>query len=403
MTEEERALVALLLANDQQHLFASWEVGKDEDKKHAFFQQVCTRPCNTQVRRIMRVTKFECTGQDLGRQLSGWHHQLRGARAQAARVLGSRRQPVRRVHARGASPTWNHLCDDQPPTHSRNCLQVPTGVKLDVGTADFDAAEALGVKAVKDAAFVLVAGGLGERLGYGGIKVALPTETTTGRLYLQLYIEQILALQAESNRLSGGPASTIPLAIMTSDDTHSRTEELLRAHSNFGAAEGQVILMKQEKVAAITDNSGHFALEEGDAYTFETKPHGHGDVHSLLLLTGLARKWASEGRRHVVFFQDTNALCFTVSIAALGVSAREDYTINSIAVPRKAKDAVGAITRLVRKDGSSITVNVEYNQLEPMLKCVMMMMMMTMADDGDYAADDDSWYLTGRRDTPRAM
>lgn len=37
-------------------------------------------------------------------------------------------------------------------------------------------------------------------------------------------------------------------------------------------------------------------------------------------------------------------------------------------VPRKAKDAVGAITRLVRADGSSITVNVEYNQLEPLLK-----------------------------------
>jgi len=37
-------------------------------------------------------------------------------------------------------------------------------------------------------------------------------------------------------------------------------------------------------------------------------------------------------------------------------------------VPRKAKDAVGAITKLVRADGTSITVNVEYNKLEPLLK-----------------------------------
>ena len=71
------------------------------------------------------------------------------------------------------------------------------------------------------------------------------------------------------------------------------------------------------------------------------------------------------GRRFIVFFQDTNALCFTVSIAAIGVSEQRGYDMNSVCVPRKAKDAVGAITRLVRTDGSSLTVNVEYNQLEP--------------------------------------
>jgi hypothetical protein len=42
---------------------------------------------------------------------------------------------------------------------------------------------------VASTAFVLVAGGLGERLGYGGIKVALPSEITTGKCYLALYIE----------------------------------------------------------------------------------------------------------------------------------------------------------------------------------------------------------------------
>ena len=46
-----------------------------------------------------------------------------------------------------------------------------------------------GIRAVASTAFVLVAGGLGERLGYGGIKVALPSEITTGKCYLALYIE----------------------------------------------------------------------------------------------------------------------------------------------------------------------------------------------------------------------
>lgn len=40
--------------------------------------------------------------------------------------------------------------------------------------------------ASKEAAFVLVAGGLGERLGYSGIKVALPTELASGSCFLQV-------------------------------------------------------------------------------------------------------------------------------------------------------------------------------------------------------------------------
>ena len=41
------------------------------------------------------------------------------------------------------------------------------------------------MEAAADAAFVLVAGGLGERLGYSGIKLALPSESATGACFLQ--------------------------------------------------------------------------------------------------------------------------------------------------------------------------------------------------------------------------
>lgn len=40
--------------------------------------------------------------------------------------------------------------------------------------------------------------------------------------------------------------------------------------------------MKQEKVACLIDNDAHLALEPSDAFQIQTKPHGHGDVHSLL-------------------------------------------------------------------------------------------------------------------------
>eukprot|EP01048_Picozoa_sp_COSAG05_P016254 COSAG05_NODE_2069_length_3614_cov_13.982646_2_plen_331_part_00 len=124
---------------------------------------------------------------------------------------------------------------------------VPDGVSLDFGTEGYKAAENTGISGVKNAAFVLVAGGLGERLGYGGIKVALPTEITTGKCYLALFIEHILALQSRSRAVHEDETITLPLAIMTSDDTHGATEQLLEQHGNFGMEPGQVTLMKQNK------------------------------------------------------------------------------------------------------------------------------------------------------------
>ncbi|KAH1065208.1 hypothetical protein J1N35_030195 [Gossypium stocksii] len=246
---------------------------------------------------------------------------------------------------------------------------VPTGEVLSFGDDNFIRFEEAGIKEAQDAAFVLVAGGLGERLGYNGIKVALPAETTTGTCFLQLYIESILALQEASCRLSQGACEKeIPFVIMTSDDTHSRTVDLLESSSYFGMKPTQVKLLKQEKVACLDDNYARLALDPHDKYKIQTKPHGHGDVHSLLYSSGLLKIWHDAGLRWVLFFQDTNGLLFKAIPAALGVSATKQYHVNSLAVQRKAKEAIGGITRLTHSDGRLMVINVEYNQLDPLLR-----------------------------------
>ena len=181
---------------------------------------------------------------------------------------------------------------------------MPAGKHLVAGTEEFAALEKRGVEIANKSAFVLVAGGLGERLGYNGIKVALPVEVSTERCFLHLYCEAILALQKASK--SEHP---IPLAIMTSGDTHARTEALLAENGQFGMAPGQVVLVKQELVPALTDNDAHIAVDK-ETLLMETKPHGHGDVHMLLHMHGLAQKWADQGLLYVTFFQDTNPLMF---------------------------------------------------------------------------------------------
>ena len=86
---------------------------------------------------------------------------------------------------------------------------------------------------------------------------------------------------------------------MTSDDTDAATRALLAAHANFGAAEGQITFIKQEKVPALADSDARLAVKEdaSGVSALEMKPHGHGDVHVLLKQSGLAEKWLGQGAR----------------------------------------------------------------------------------------------------------
>jgi len=50
------------------------------------------------------------------------------------------------------------------------------------------------------------------------------------------------------------------------------------------------------------------------------------------------------------------------------VSVKYGYDMNSLAVPRKAKEAIGGIAALKKPDGNTLTINVEYNLLDPLLR-----------------------------------
>jgi UDP-sugar pyrophosphorylase len=69
----------------------------------------------------------------------------------------------------------------------------------------------------------LVAGGLGERLGYNGIKLELPAQTVTHACYLETYCQQILAIQSRYGSLS----CPLPLAIMVCDYNLRLTFQLI--------------------------------------------------------------------------------------------------------------------------------------------------------------------------------
>ena len=333
LTEEERKGAGVLVEAGQTHLFGKWVSGKDEAGKRKLLKQAA----------------------ELDAQYPGG---LKQYVANSKKLLEESRM--------GVNPF-----DGYTPS-------VPVGERLLAGTTEFGTMEDAGLAASRETGFVLVAGGLGERLGYKGIKIALPCEITTGKTFIQLYVEHILAFQERARRATGNPDLVLPLAIMTSGDTHDATVKLLSEHKDFGMAEGQITLMKQEKVPALEDNEGRFALEESDPFEISTKPHGHGDVHTLMFQKGLVKKWTTMGIKWIVFFQDTNGVVFRAIPAALGVSKTRDFDVNSLTVARKPGEPVGAICKLVHSSGSTLTINVEYNQLDSLLRA-------TVNPDGDTA------------------
>lgn len=284
-------------------------------------------------------------------------------------------------------------------------VHAPQGQVLKADTDLFMHMENIGMSVCHKTAFVLVAGGLGERLGYDQIKISIPVELTTGLSFMHYYAEYIKAFESYPTHLftdlttngispshggeeksrggddgTEGRRSHIPLVVMTSADTHDKTLDFFSKNKNFGLKD--VSFIKQDKVPALADAEARIAIKrverekvnENESYNLgcqweiEMKPHGHGDVHTLLYQHGYFDQWTSEGREWVVFFQDTNALVFRGIPAALGVSVRNQFALNSIAVPRKPGEAVGGICKLTKPDGSSVTLNVEYNLLDPLLR-----------------------------------
>ena len=105
--------------------------------------------------------------------------------------------------------------------------EVPSGIYLKPGEDQFDAYEEMGLKELSKMGIVLIAGGLGERLGYSGIKIDLPVCTIEeDYCYLRYYINYAKACEQRAQQFLLEEQKKdfyVPFCIMVSGDTHDRT------------------------------------------------------------------------------------------------------------------------------------------------------------------------------------
>ncbi len=319
INDRQAAAMQCLLDCQQHALFEAWDPpGHRDEEKRAFLDQVA----------------------DLNDRLIGG---LKGYLDRARQLLNHQND----------SP-YDNVLIEHPPVN--DLTQLDTA---------YEHKEMQGLELGDRLAFVLVAGGLGERLGYGGIKMEIPFEITSYTTYMQLYCQFILALQQRTAERLNRPDLRVPFLIMTSDGTNARLKAYLEENSYFGLDRDHVHLFEQTLVPAVSDKNATLATQ--GPYQLILKPGGHGDVHQQLHTRGYAKMLKDLGKTHLVFLQDTNAQVTNLILPAVGVSAEHGYAFNFVCVPRVPREPIGAVVKLISDEGER-TVNIEYNQLEAFFK-----------------------------------
>ncbi len=172
------------------------------------------------------------------------------------------------------------------------------------------AATEAGEEAVRSGrvAALLVAGGLGTRLGFPGPKGCFPIGPVTGKTLLQLFAEKIQALDRRY-RVS------IPWYILTSESNRDDTIAFFQQHAYFGLGRVDIFFLTQRELPVVDQRGKLILAEKG---RIATSPNGHGGVVPALRESGALDDMARRGCDLVYYFQVDNPLAKVADPAFLG-------------------------------------------------------------------------------------
>ena len=175
-----------------------------------------------------------------------------------------------------------------------------SGLRLSAIEARKAEFEEIGVQAIKDGkvAAVLLAGGMGTRLGVDGPKGAYDIGVTKP---LYIFEQQMRNLQ-EVNEKCG---AIVPLYIMTSDKNHAQTVSFWKEHKYFGYPETEVKFFKQDMAPAV-DYDGKIILERKDMPALS--PNGNGGWFASLQRAGLCEDLHKRGVEWLNIYAVDNVL-----------------------------------------------------------------------------------------------
>ncbi len=221
-------------------------------------------------------------------------------------------------------------------------------------TASFDRTGLQAIAEGKVAAVVL-AGGMGTRLGSDNPKCMYDIGITKPVFIMQRLIEN---LRAVTDRIDSTPM--VPFCIMTSDKNHEATVSFMQEHDNFGYPADLVFYFKQE-MAPATGYDRKVLME--DKGVIASSPNGNGGWFISMKKAGLSDRLREMGVEWLNLFSVDNVLQRMADPVFVG-GCIERGVVSGAKVVRKAfrEEKVGTICL---EDGHPSIV--EYYDMTPEL------------------------------------
>ncbi len=187
-----------------------------------------------------------------------------------------------------------------------------------------------------EVAAVLLAGGMGTRLGCSGAKGVFDMGINRSVSIFELQMENIKSVVKECGVY-------FPLFIMTSDKNDSETREFFKAHNYFGYGEENIFFYKQSVAPACTFD-GKIFLEEKDRIFFS--PNGNGGWYSSLVNSGLKRVLDERGIKWLNIYAVDNVLQRICDTAFIGATVKSGCACSAKVVKKSCpEEKVGVLCK----------------------------------------------------------
>ncbi len=180
---------------------------------------------------------------------------------------------------------------------------APPAIRLDGSGASFQKEQAIarGEAALRagEVGFILVAGGLGTRLGFDRPKGMFPLGPLSGRTLFQILFDRLIAVQTRYGK-------TIPLYVMTSPATDAPTQAFFADHQFFGLDPQHVHFFCQATMWCLDEHWNKILLaSKGSLFL---GPDGHGGMLSAFEKTGCLADADRRGIKTFFYGQIDNPL-----------------------------------------------------------------------------------------------